>query len=327
MLALLERILFGYLPIGTLVVSYAVICSHTGTAWPWTEVVHEDGRRTLLQTVFFFEHATRELPLDFLLGAAVAGAMLVFYFPGRMRDEETQKRCSCLRQRFLALSFLVIILIVNGAAIMGGGREVVDNLSQLHTRPGAPLVWGSHWRYHLLERLATILLAFSVVGMHRLVTGVAPATSVRAGLLFLGITLAAFVGLTGLFGLTLEPFREATYLGHQARELFTHTLVTLPLALGVCFWLARTIAADGMAAWPGRRRWPIYVSGACGVFLGVYLALGTLLTKAHALGQSKSLVTLIFPHFFEHSFTYLVVPLIAGLCYLWLARPAVSTTG
>ena len=34
--------------------SLMAICIHTGTLWPWGVVVHEDGRRTLAETVFYF---------------------------------------------------------------------------------------------------------------------------------------------------------------------------------------------------------------------------------------------------------------------------------
>ena len=56
-----------------LLVAFVMICVRTGSLWPWTRVVHEDGQRTLLLTIFYFEHATRELPLDVLLGIAIGG--------------------------------------------------------------------------------------------------------------------------------------------------------------------------------------------------------------------------------------------------------------
>ena len=67
-----------YLPLAVLTTAFVILCVHHGTAWPWNTVVHEDGRRTLLETIFYFDHALGELPLDLLLSAAVAGAAIAF---------------------------------------------------------------------------------------------------------------------------------------------------------------------------------------------------------------------------------------------------------
>ena len=56
--------------------SFLAIVIYTANPWPWFEVVHESGDRSLVATIFFFEHAARELPLDMILGAAVAGSAL-----------------------------------------------------------------------------------------------------------------------------------------------------------------------------------------------------------------------------------------------------------
>jgi len=42
--------------------------------------------------------------------------------------------------------------------------------------------------------------------------------------------LVLFTALSIVFGLDLKPFTDPVFLGHQAREAFTHGLVTLPLA-------------------------------------------------------------------------------------------------
>ena len=31
-----------------LLCAFVIICVHTATIWPWTKIVHEDGRHTLL---------------------------------------------------------------------------------------------------------------------------------------------------------------------------------------------------------------------------------------------------------------------------------------
>src|SRR2546423_8217140 len=82
-----ERTLFFYLPALVLLVAFVAVCFQAGTPWPWNRVVHEDGQHTLLETIFYFEHATRELVLDAVLALAVAGAVRYFYTPARPLDD------------------------------------------------------------------------------------------------------------------------------------------------------------------------------------------------------------------------------------------------
>src|ERR1700741_2279494 len=74
-----ERALLFYVPATVLLVAFVAVCVQAGTPWPWGSVVHEDGQHTLLATIFYFEHATRELLLDAVLAVAIAGAVRYFY--------------------------------------------------------------------------------------------------------------------------------------------------------------------------------------------------------------------------------------------------------
>src|SRR5216684_3703409 len=137
----LRRLLIGA-PLLTLAAALITICVRFHTAWPWNVVVHEDGRRTLVETIFYFQHALGELPLEALLAATVAGALLRFRKPAAPQ------------------SFVWVMLV---AAV------AVDSAA---------------------------------------------------------------------FGVSAMSFTDPQYLGHQARETFTHGLVTVPLAVGTCLGLA-----------------------------------------------------------------------------------------
>jgi hypothetical protein len=308
--AYLERTIFWVLPIGVLAASFAGICVMTGTAWPWREVVHEDGQRTLLATVFYFEHAARELLPDLLLALAVAGAARIFFPP----DADS---VGAIRWR-LGLSGVVaavVAIIIGGTFWTEGGPALIDNLSQSHTRPGAPLVWGAHWRYHLIERFAQLLLAFSVAGMVWLRHGKRDARRSPGRSRFFGAAFLLFGAATFAFGLTTEPFRDPAYLGHQLRELFTHGLVTFPLAMGVCVELARRFSTPGGTR-SNEGTWPIVLTGVAGVLCGAFLLVASVMADAQSHGQAAGLPALLFPHFAEHALGYVLVPALAGALYL-----------
>lgn len=328
-----------------LLAAFVLICVRIGTMWPWTRVVHEDGQRTLLLTILYFEHASRELPLDILLGIAIGGcAYFAFGSTARRMDRPDRAR------RTFALGWstaLVVTVIMVGTALQGDRPMVLlENLLQHHTRPGAALVWGSHWRYHLLERIALILISISFGGLLRWladheVHGSEPLDgrrSARIGLGIAGSAIVVYLLLSVVFahgvGSMLDPLRDPIYLGHQARELFTHALVTVPLAWGACLLLLpKTEWAAPTRPLFERRAAPSVVAaqgaGALGLFIGGYVCIAALRSDSISYGQTTDLAMLIFPHFFEHSFTYLVVSLVAMLVFEIAANSAAagSTTG
>jgi hypothetical protein len=314
--ALLERTLFRLLPAGVLLVAFVGLCVMTGTAWPWNQVVHEDGVRTLLGTVFYVEHGTRELLPDALLALAVAGSVGYFFPLARAGVRDAVSRS---RRRLAWVAAVTFAVIVGGTLWTEGGHVLIDNLSQSHTRAGAPLVWGAHWRYHLIERFAQMMLAFSASGVFWILHGKPNVNRFPGRFRLFGVALVLFVAITVIFRLTSEPFRDPAFLGHQLRELFTHSLVTLPLALGTCLALAREYSAGSPGA-SADRTWPIVVTGAAAVLSGAFLLVASVMADAQSHGQTEGLASLLFPHFAEHALGYLLVPSLAGVIYLTQAK-------
>src|SRR5260221_375421 len=203
----LRRLLIGA-PLLTLAAAFITICVHFHTVWPWRVVVHEDGRRTLLETIFYFQHALAELPLEALLAAAVAGALLRF-----RRPAAPQSFVWVVLVAAVAIDALILI----GSWGNVGYDDSLIFLLQYHTRDRSPLEFGSHWRYHLLSQ-ATLMLAPAMI------SGAAKARVLR-------LSWAVFAVASVAFGVNALSFSDPQYLGHQARETFTHGLVTVPLAV------------------------------------------------------------------------------------------------
>jgi hypothetical protein len=135
-----------------------------------------------------------------------------------------------------------------------------------------------------------------------------------------GGSLVAYAAFTVIFSNGLRafilPVVDPVYLGHQAREFATHVLATLPIAWGVGLLVVRPAwapRADGDAR---ILAWPLTVaSGATGVVLGLYICLAALSKDSASQGQTDDLAMLIFPHFFEHIQTYVVVTVLALFVY------------
>ncbi len=326
------KVLFLGVPAVILLVCFAILCFRTQSLVPWPRVVHEDGKRTLLHTVFYFEHATRELPLDLLLGLASGGAVFYAFPPTARSDTAIGHRSAALRLSVL-IGALALAAILIGTALAGGMPLILDNLFQNHTRPGTALLWGSHWRYHLLERSSLILMTLGFAGLLRASNAASRDRYGRRGLAVGFGSFVAFLALTFVFFLgpsyMMQTFRDPQYLGHQIRELMTHATVTVPLAWGAC--LAAMPAADirlSVLPPPLRRlRSPTRqglcaAAGVIGVLLAALLTVLSLVSDARSHGQSQDLITLIVPHYFEHSLGYVLTASVAVLVYGLSARCA-----
>jgi hypothetical protein len=247
--------------------------------------------------VFYFEHALGELPLDWLLALSVAGAVLW------CAGESASGRIPGIAIAAVGVD----VLIMAGAWLVAGARGFLMWLLQYHTRDGEGLVFGSHWRYHLLSQASLMLLALALCVWGAAGGGKAPRTSL------FWISSVTFVALTAIFGWSAAPFRDARYLGHEVRETVTHALVTVPLAVGLCLRMAGGGAGQ-------RTKWRGQCALSGFVLLAVYQATGAVVAGSRSQAQSSDLVSVLFVHFFEHVLSYVVVAAHATLFYAMASR-------
>ena len=94
---------------------------------------------------------------------------MFFAFPPAADDQGAERADSSGRVFTLALiSGVILAVILGGTAAKGGVSLVFEELLQNRTRFGVPLEFGSHWRYHLLERIAMILCSVGFAGTIRI---------------------------------------------------------------------------------------------------------------------------------------------------------------
>lgn len=296
----------------TLLAALAAIVVDSGSAWPWLHVVHESGTRTLLGTVFYFDHALREIPLDILLGAGIGVAVYAV-----SRDLGPPRPLVVTAYAWgLAVT---VVVIAAGAILTVGWGDFTLNLAQAPLRVGSPEAWGLHWQYHVVSRLALLLLVlpFAVVA-----SGYPADLSLSGAARPAWLVFASFVGGTLLFIPSSRSVVDPVFIGHQAREFATHAAVTLPLGTAVACWTrqlrssslplgVRALVADPVVRW----------LAVAGLAFGGALMLGAILTGAGSRGQTDCVTSLVWVHFFEHVLTYLVVALAAAALSGWLASP------
>jgi hypothetical protein len=299
--------------------AYLWLALDHGTLWLFPAVVHESGDYTLLQTILYFRHVIRELPITLLYAISSVAAFKVYGPTGHGPIPRSK------RYLIPAVFVLVVVSVSWFMTINTWGVEVaLQEVLQGYTRDDTFLP-GSHWPFHLLSTIGYFLAAIIVAALlHYGIHGTLPPRRPTVRSQWIGGTIVAILAMTILLGLTTAPFLDPRYIGHQARELLTHLSITLPLSFGVL--LRETRTASGSITeqihrdeWigqrhvkivtPSRRIYHDLIAAAAVLFLGLlFLVGGTLLTGA--VGHARPgtpLSSLVAAHLFEHTVDYLLV--------------------
>ena len=110
--------------IAILIASYFAIAGYSSTYWLWSVIVHESGDRTLQQTIFYYEHAAREIPLDIILGIAIGGSALFVLPPVPRRQPHS-------RVRWFAVALGAATALIVGSTLWTGGLPMLfENILQ-----------------------------------------------------------------------------------------------------------------------------------------------------------------------------------------------------
>lgn len=264
------------------VVSYLLLVREFRT-WNLLPVkIHESGAHTLSQTIFYYDHFLRELPVDTLLACAV----LWSYSAMGLLARRPYLELGILRFGLV----LLLVAAFSGSVRKVGLRSTFYDLIQYRetdVRHG----WGSHWQMHFLSTAALLLLLM----LPGILWGHAADRAPSALVL-----IAAFLGLSLLFRCRADAITNPRWVLHGAREVFTYVvIVALPAFLPLLD--ARIsgpahFGAAGLAAIFLLATWAVYV---------VYVF------RRHRLNDVASsprgLVYLLSSHFFEHVLDFIYV--------------------
>ena len=284
-------------PLLLLILSYAWLSIAHGTPWLWNVPVHESGHYTLAETVLFVRHHLREIPVDVAMALSIAAAIRVVSPSALWRPARWPIWCAVA---------LVATAFAASAAQEGAGEAVRDVL-QYRTRDD-DVAYGSHWRFHFLS---TIWFAVAAMVLAAVSSGTVRALRAKgAGRTLNGALWAYVILLTVVFGFTTEPFTSNRYIGHQAREILTHGLITLPLVFALTWRLDGVRAgtdAERSAVPVALTAWLLVVG--IPIFLAVAFA-GNGGGLEDSAQLSAGLAGVVAGHVFEHALDYLLVLLL-----------------
>lgn len=300
--------------------------------WLFNTIVHENGKYTLLEVIFYFRHFLWELPIKAWYSIVLAG--LFFYYGQPPLREKQVKEASIsyfpiFAFGFSAIGIAGIALIVTGEN--KGYHEALIGLSQYLTSELRSPLFGSHWRNHFLSNIVLVSTSAAFILLFRYHINGGWIKRKFAGVFPFAVTI--FITFTLLFGVNMDPFIKPSYLGHQLREIFgTDLPITMTLSLGLLFYLEGKYDFNCHVQRkhnPRDRRitlrhlmfWSVIASVVSAFLIFKVLSLDTSAEIAK-IGQTKnwSILDLFAWHFFEHSLDYFFTLSFVAFIYLLLLK-------
>lgn len=306
--------------------SYAYLAVLHGRWNLFSVVIHENGKYTLGETIFYFRHFIREIPPTMLIALAAVAAFTL-HSPALAQVSAHPANLHRAARRF-GLGLLLLLAVTLGIAVyQQGGRETLVDLLQFRTRDDRA-EYGTHWQYHLLHLLDSILFCLAGAWIVRGVSGHGTPQTSRSGVKLLAATLVLFTLLTLIFSPNLRPFTDSLYLAHQLREIATSRLLLVPVIFGLLYALERR--ALGVVAQPPLHRKRclqglviLLVATLIPIWLWCQLRQVNVLSLAQ---QQTSLASLYASHIFEHCLDVVFALLLAGWLYMHLILRGTNPT-
>lgn len=308
-------------PMTVLLASYVYLALLHGQ-WNLADViVHEDGTRTLTQTAFYVTHFLREVLVCIMI---VLASVAVFWAISPAQSlRVSPAACRRLSGVFFAISTVILVISFIASVRIEGFHETIVEILQYRTRTEGALEFGSHWQYHLLHivfmasAVAPAVLAFKYALSAHWQSLISDDPRRRIAPLL--VCSALFCIITACLNPSTKPFLDVLYLAHQGREIATHSLISLPLLVGV-LWCLEAYAFSAPSS-VSRTPTPLalrFVLISTVVSVGVAGYVMFRLTGVDLISHAQkdtSLLDLFASHNFEHFIDYLFMMALAAACY------------
>jgi hypothetical protein len=289
------------LPVSVYAFSYIYLAAYHGQAALWNIVVHESGRLTFYETLFYSSHFIAHIPVHIVLALFFVGSFLGF--ANRAREQTRAWR------HLLGAIGLFLLTCLAHSLLTFGMEDTMDYI--LQRKQGTDRFGeGGSWKLHYPSMMILPLLIPTYIWAVRRLLGL-PTNSGRFAWRFPITAIVGFVLFAGLF--ETDPLNEIAhawsnprYLGHSVREIATFTLTYFPLLL----WLMIKKEQPVPGPYPADARLPTPAIVAFTVFMILFAYqvavslradIGSIAQKPDfAVGGELTVPYLLASHYFEH---------------------------
>ena len=306
------------MPAAVLALSYFYLAFQYSSLNLWGRVVHENGKYTLFETIFYADHFVREVLICVLSGSVIAFSFLLAA-PAVPAPAVPRLR------RAAGLSSLGAAVFL-GAAVLAAVRKigpvsVAQDFLQFRMREGE-MSFGSHWKGHFLHLLFIFIFSMSLSFLYRGAVRCDTAGAGRRTLLFILGWAGLFLFFEFFFRGAGEALSEPRYLAHQFREIATHAVITVPLCFAALSQIENRFlggkTVDKLIEKPLIRK--AFLCFLIASLIPIFILLRLKGIDVLSLAQKKStFIDLFASHAFEHTLDYFFTPLVAVTGYVFIS--------
>jgi hypothetical protein len=308
------------LPTGYFLISYAYLVYWHRTLWLWHTIIHENGRLTLLGSMFYFDHFVACVPMILLMALCTAGG---FALTRRFPRQPDQRRARAIAATlFLGASLFILAAFLLSLYTVGWQRTA-DYALQRIERDGV-LSKGGNWNQlqisNLPIALGAIALSSAVLMSGEGDEGTAKCNLVAGGILLIGIACVFSGGITAFNWCGWGAFLNPRWLGHSIREIATYPLTAIPIALASVALVEWVLSGSTTFAVKPRALSLILLGIAIALVIGQLLVVRSVNMLSIAqrppfAPNGLSISYLLFSHVFEHFLDFVVIGPLAGGFY------------
>ncbi|MFQ6104616.1 MAG: hypothetical protein ACE5OP_10030 [Candidatus Glassbacteria bacterium] len=320
------------IPAAVLTVSYIYLAFFHGTPFLLFKTIHENGRLSLLETIFFFDHFLGMLPTSVFFSLFCAGTFLLFQRKESTNSPTLGIHIKTLKNRFRLLAIigvLILVLTFLGSLSQVGWSGTLEFLLQYKERDGISS-YGGTWKMLFPSNLTLMFIAVAMPFYLRTLIYRQGYRTKASGAYLIAFALLFFISLSLVFSVDRECFQNQRWLAHSMREIATYPLTVFPLVFGILFFTENRLfpgPADRSQSLHGKWRitthaylWPLLAA-----LLIVYQLIALHGTSISKLAQKPSfsaeplpILYLLFFHYFEHILDYIFISLWSVIIYIFM---------
>jgi hypothetical protein len=302
------------------IIAYAYLAFWHRTPLLWNILIHENGRLTLGDSIFYFDHFLGCVPMIVTFSLCIAGGLSV----GKTSSYKSNYSRSGKIAAFLLIASILLVVASFAASIHTVGWDrTLDYALQRIERDGV-LSKGGNWNQQLLSNIPIALgavglsSAFSVfiTKQPQLKKDKWPVPGVTYIILALVITLV----ISAFTFPGWQAFINPRWVAHSIREMATYPLTGIPIGVTAGIIVDRLVCkCDRYQVTPRKSSIALIIAGL--IILAVQLAylnnvdILAIAQKPAFAEEGLSIAYLLFSHVFEHLLDFLLVAMLTGGLY------------
>jgi len=307
------------LPLAYGVLSYTYLAMWYRRVWLFETIVHENGRLTLLGSLFYFDHFLGAVPMIALFALlTVAGVAL----RGNISRDFSVSRARFAALVLLAFSASFFVLAFAASISTAGWQRTADYFFQRIERDNV-MSSGGNWNQFQLSNFPIGLGALGIG--YATVFALGPdlkrsAGLIRGGLVCIIMAAALSAGITAFTWPGWAAFLNPRWVAHGIREIATFPLTGVPIALGGILLTERYLSGAKTVT-VNIKATTVFLTGmAIAILIGELILLrhadiGGMAQKPAFAPQGLSIAYLLSAHVFEHFLDFLFIGGLSGGIY------------